>query len=55
MDLFLRRRKEARKKWRSPRFMPKAAARLWLEVKNVRVERIKEISNEDILLKESMI
>ena len=36
-------------KWRSPRFMPKAAARLWLEVKNVRVERIKEISNEDIL------
>ena len=36
-------------RWRSPRFMPKAAARLWLEVKNVRVERIKEISNEDIL------
>ena len=41
--------KRLKKKWRSPRFMPKAAARLWLEVKNVRVERIKEISNEDIL------
>lgn len=41
--------KRLEKKWRSPRFMPKAAARLWLEVKNVRVERIKEISNEDIL------
>ena len=41
--------KRLEKKWRSPRFMPKAAALLWLEVKNVRVERIKEISNEDIL------
>jgi hypothetical protein len=41
--------KRLEKKWRSPHFMPKAAARLWLEVKNVRVERIKEISNEDIL------
>ena len=41
--------KRLKKKWRSPRFMPKTAARLWLEVKNVRVERIKEISNEDIL------
>ena len=36
-------------KWRSPRFMPKAVARLWLAVKNVRVERVQEISNEDIL------
>ena len=42
-------KKKAGRGWQSPRFMPKAAARLWLEVKNVRVERIKEISNEDIL------
>ena len=41
--------KRLEKKWRSPRFMPKAAARLWLAVKNVRVERVQEISNEDIL------
>jgi len=36
-------------RWRSPRFMPKAAARLWLEVKNVRVERLQEITPEECL------
>ena len=35
-------------KWRSPRFMPKEAARLWLEVKNVRVERLQNITADDI-------
>jgi hypothetical protein len=39
--------KRLEKKWRSPRFMPKAAARLWLEVKNVRVERLQEITEDD--------
>ena len=35
-------------RWRSPRFMPKAAARLWLEVRNVRVERVQGITEEDV-------
>jgi hypothetical protein len=39
--------KRLEKKWRSPRFMPKAAARLFLEVKNVRVERLQAITEED--------
>jgi hypothetical protein len=34
-------------KWISPLFMPKAAARLWLEVESVKVERVQEISAED--------
>lgn len=34
-------------KWRSPRFMFKKNARLWLEVVSVRVERVQEISHED--------
>lgn len=33
---------------RPSRFMPKWAARLWLEVLNVRAERIREISIDDI-------
>lgn len=41
--------KRLKKKWRSPRFMPKAAARLWLEVKNVRVERLQNINHEDAI------
>lgn len=36
-------------KWRSPIFMPREVARLFLRVKNVRVERLQDISNEDIL------
>lgn len=35
--------------WQSPYFMPKEAARIWLEVTNVRVERVQDISNEDRL------
>lgn len=35
--------------WKSPRFMPKAAARLWLEVTEVRLARIQEISRGDCM------
>jgi len=33
--------------WRSPRFMPKWAARLWLRVTDVRVERVQDITEAD--------
>lgn len=36
-------------KWKSPRFMPKIAARLWLEITGIKVERLQEISREDAL------
>lgn len=36
-------------KWRSPLFMPKWAARLWLEIVEVRVERLQEISYQECL------
>lgn len=36
-------------KWRSPYHMPKWAARIWLEITNIRVERVQEISEEDAL------
>jgi hypothetical protein len=36
------------KKWRSPRFMPKWAARIWLEVTGVKVERIRDIHRADV-------
>jgi hypothetical protein len=34
--------------WQSPYFMPKEAARIWLEVTDVRVERLQEIKSLDI-------
>jgi hypothetical protein len=34
-------------KWRSPWFMTKKAARIWLRITNVRVERLQEISEKD--------
>ena len=34
-------------RWRSSRFMPKWAARIWLEVLDVRAERLQEITEED--------
>ena len=33
--------------WRSPIYMPKSLARLWLEVLQVRVERLQDISESD--------
>lgn len=35
--------------WKSSMFMPKAVARVWLEITGVRVQRIQEISPRDII------
>lgn len=35
-------------KWHPPRYMPKEAARIWLKVTDVRVERLQEITIDDI-------
>jgi hypothetical protein len=40
---------QARGKWRPSLFMPRLAARLWLELTEVRVERLQDISYEDCL------
>jgi hypothetical protein len=34
-------------RWQSPRFMPREASRLTLEVKDVRIEHLQDISQED--------
>lgn len=36
-------------KWKSPRFMPKAVARIWLQVEEIRVERLQDITEEDAI------
>lgn len=35
-------------KWKSPLYMPKDAARLFLKIKDVRVQKLQDISKEDI-------
>lgn len=35
--------------WKSPVFMPKAAARIWLEVVDIKVERLQDIIEEDAI------
>jgi hypothetical protein len=34
--------------WRSPRFMPKDLARIWIEITEIRVQRVQEISIDDL-------
>ena len=36
-------------KWKPSIHMPKAAARIWLQVKDVRVERVRDLSNDDAI------
>ena len=36
-------------KWRSPRFMPKRAARYFIKITDVRCERLQEITEEDAI------
>jgi hypothetical protein len=40
---------ESHRKWRSPLFMPQWASRLFLEVKNVRIEKVRNITPYDVL------
>ncbi|MBC9913146.1 hypothetical protein [Chitinophaga varians] len=35
--------------WKSPRFMPKVAARIWLQVTDIRVELVQDISKGDVI------
>jgi hypothetical protein len=35
--------------WTSPIYMPKSAARIWLQITNIRVERLKDITEADAI------
>lgn len=40
---------QAKTKWKPSIHMPKAAARIWLQVEEIRVERLHDISEEDMI------
>lgn len=40
---------DAEESWKPAIHMPKEAARIWLKVKDVRVERLQEMSGEDLI------
>lgn len=46
-DLEIKQYKECGYKWKSSRFMPKEASRIWLKITNRKIERLKEITERD--------
>ncbi|KKQ15901.1 MAG: hypothetical protein US34_C0024G0012 [Candidatus Nomurabacteria bacterium GW2011_GWC2_36_9] len=36
-------------KWKSPRFMPKSAARIWLQIEEIKVERLQDVTEKDAI------
>ena len=48
-DNFIRPKEGYPTKWRSPRFIPKEACRIRLEITDIRVERLREINEKDAI------